>query len=169
MSFPGQRLHVNGGPGPTRPGWPSSQLGLIIINIPETTFSFRRHIFLTNAQGSALLGVLLDLVAELLNCRTAEIVNMSTTGTMRGTPSRTSGRGPMPSFTNSPASGIPRAVETHTRPALETETGGGSSVSTSRQKQSKKDEVRPSTALSGALRTPINVSLGYPKKDRGRP
>lgn len=61
-------------------------------------------------------------------------------GTLRGTPNRGQGRGGIP-FANSPAtSGIPR-------PVLENTQGTGSeagvsSVSASRQKQSKRDEVR---------------------------
>lgn len=57
--------------------------------------------------------------------------------TMRGTPNRNQGRGNIP-FASSPAaaSGIPR-------PANETQPSeAGSAVSASRQKQSKRDEVR---------------------------
>lgn len=78
----------------------------------------------------------------------------STTGTMRGTPSRSgAARGAMPQFTNSPSSGIPRPLETHGSSTLQSE-AGGSSVSTSRQKQSKRDEVCLPSALSQALREP---------------
>jgi hypothetical protein len=63
---------------------------------------------------------------------------MASSGTMRGTPSRGQGRGQMPAFNNSPASNIPRpAMETH---ASQSE-AGGSTMSASRQKQTKRDEV----------------------------
>ncbi|EKD17664.1 uncharacterized protein L3040_003545 [Drepanopeziza brunnea f. sp. 'multigermtubi'] len=64
----------------------------------------------------------------------------STTGTMRGTPSRGGNRGTVPAFpnTNSPASSIPRpTLENHTTQSE----AGGSSMSVSRQKQTKKDEA----------------------------
>lgn len=68
----------------------------------------------------------------------------STTGTMRGTPSRSGqARGQLPVFSNSPASNIPRpAQESHatTTPNTHSEVGG-SSMSASRAKQSKRDEV----------------------------
>ncbi|KAL2163266.1 hypothetical protein VTH06DRAFT_5322 [Thermothelomyces fergusii] len=60
-------------------------------------------------------------------------------GTVRGAPGRGQGRGAIP-FTNSPAgpSGTPRPV--HEGPPTTSE-AGGSAVSASRQKQSKKDEA----------------------------
>ncbi|KXX77106.1 Meiotically up-regulated gene 70 protein [Madurella mycetomatis] len=59
-------------------------------------------------------------------------------GTFRGTPSRAQGRGGIP-FANSPAgSGIPRPVLENTQGA--SSEAGISSVSASRQKQSKRDE-----------------------------
>lgn len=65
--------------------------------------------------------------------------------TMRGTPNRGPDRGRIPTFTNSPApgSGIPRPVhDTHREShATNSEVGGSSTVSASRQKQSKRDEV----------------------------
>ncbi|KAG0647398.1 Meiotically up-regulated 70 [Hyphodiscus hymeniophilus] len=65
----------------------------------------------------------------------------SNTGTMRGTPNRGQGRGGMPAFTNSPASNIPRpALETHGSTSVQSD-AGGSTMSASRQKQSKKDEA----------------------------
>lgn len=73
----------------------------------------------------------------------------STTGTMRGTPSRSGqARGQLPVFSNSPASNIPRPAQdshathaTHaTTPNTQSEVGG-SSMSASRAKQSKRDEV----------------------------
>lgn len=67
----------------------------------------------------------------------------SSTGTMRGTPGRGQGRGNLPSF-NSPAgpSSIPRpAFETQQSTTAQSE-AGGSTMSASRQKQTKRDEVR---------------------------
>ena len=67
-------------------------------------------------------------------------------GTLRGTPSRNQGRGSVPfPNNNSPApagasSAIPRPV-LETPPAAASEVGG-SSLSASRQKQTKRDEVR---------------------------
>ena len=73
-------------------------------------------------------------------------VNNAMSGnTMRGTPGRGQGRGAIP-FTGSPAtSNIPRPVlETaHSSHAGTSSEAGGSSVSASRQKQSKRDEVCP--------------------------
>ncbi|OBT75692.1 hypothetical protein VF21_05927 [Pseudogymnoascus sp. 05NY08] len=83
----------------------------------------------------------------------------STTGTMRGTPSRSgAARGAMPQFTNSPSSGIPRPLENHGTSTLQSE-AGGSSVSTSRQKQSKRDE---------AIRRKIETDLSKKTKTTGR-
>ncbi|KAK3319766.1 hypothetical protein B0T19DRAFT_388561 [Cercophora scortea] len=66
----------------------------------------------------------------------------ATPGTVRGTPGRGQPRGAIP-FVNSPTtSAIPRPVlepPTHVMPA--SESGAASSVSTSRQKQSKRDEA----------------------------
>lgn len=57
---------------------------------------------------------------------------------MRGTPSRGQGRGNLPTFNNSPASNIPRpALDTH----ASSSEAGTSTMSASRQKQSKRDEV----------------------------
>lgn len=64
---------------------------------------------------------------------------MASRGTMRGTPNREQSRGNMPAFTNSPVSNIPRpALETH---ATNSSEAGGSTMSASRQKQTKRDEV----------------------------
>jgi hypothetical protein len=60
-------------------------------------------------------------------------------GTLRGTPNR-QGRGAIP-FANSPGpSGIPRPVLESTPTG--TSEAGASSISASRQKQTKRDEVR---------------------------
>jgi len=76
-------------------------------------------------------------------------------GTLRGTPGRGQGRGAMP-FTNSPStSAIPRPVleTSHVTPASE---AGASSVSASRQKQSKRDEV---WRIRSLLAVPQHLSL----------
>lgn len=65
-------------------------------------------------------------------------------GTFRGTPSRGQGhgRGQVPSFENNSPSNIPRPkLESHASSALQSE-GGTSTLSASRQKQAKRDEVR---------------------------
>lgn len=75
-------------------------------------------------------------------------LNMATNvGTMRGTPSRQGNRGNLPAF-NSPASNIPvprPALDAHTphQSAISTvqSEAAGSTMSASRQKQSKRDEV----------------------------
>ncbi|PMD20605.1 CBS-domain-containing protein [Hyaloscypha hepaticicola] len=81
---------------------------------------------------------------------------MASSGTMRGTPK---GRGTMPAFTNSPAaSSIPRpALETH--PSGSASEAGGSTMSASRQKQSKRDE---------AIRRKIETDLSKKKHTTGR-
>ena len=63
-------------------------------------------------------------------------------GTFRGTPNRGGqGRGQVPAFENS-ASNIPRPkLESHASSAIQSETGN-STLSASRQKQTKRDEVR---------------------------
>jgi hypothetical protein len=68
---------------------------------------------------------------------------MASSGTLRGTPNRGQGRGAMPAFTNSPsASSIPRpTLDSHSSTAPQSD-AGGSTMSASRQKQSKRDEVR---------------------------
>ena len=61
-------------------------------------------------------------------------------GTYRGTPNRGQGRGQVPAFENSP-SNIPRPkLESHASSAIQSE-NGTSTLSASRQKQSKRDEV----------------------------
>ncbi|OWP04274.1 hypothetical protein B2J93_9342 [Marssonina coronariae] len=81
----------------------------------------------------------------------------SSTGTMRGTPSRTGqSRGTVPAFPNSPASNIPRpTLETHTNQSEV----GGSTLSVSRQKQTKKDE---------AIRRKIETDLSKKRHTTGR-
>jgi hypothetical protein len=62
-------------------------------------------------------------------------------GTLRGAPNRGQGRGAIP-FAGSPgASAIPRPVLESTPTGAASE-AGASSLSTSRQKQTKRDEVR---------------------------
>ncbi|CZS95262.1 probable CBS and PB1 domain protein [Rhynchosporium agropyri] len=82
---------------------------------------------------------------------------MASTGTMRGTPSRGGNRGTVPAFPNSPAaSNIPRpALETHNTQSE----AGGSTMSVSRQKQTKKDE---------AIRRKIETDLSKKKHTTGR-
>ncbi|KAL1864761.1 hypothetical protein VTK73DRAFT_5676 [Phialemonium thermophilum] len=61
--------------------------------------------------------------------------------TLRGTPNRNQGRGAIP-FAGSPAtSNIPRPVLDNNHAAPTSEAGGSSTVSASRQKQSKRDEA----------------------------
>ncbi|KAK4122051.1 hypothetical protein N657DRAFT_576854 [Parathielavia appendiculata] len=60
-------------------------------------------------------------------------------GTLRGTPNRGQSRGAIP-FANTPTSGIPRPVLEAT-PSTTSEAGPSSTVSASRQKQSKRDEA----------------------------
>ena len=62
-------------------------------------------------------------------------------GTLRGTPNRAGqGRGQVPAFESSP-SNIPRPkLESHASSAMQSETGN-STMSASRQKQTKRDEV----------------------------
>lgn len=67
-----------------------------------------------------------------------------TPGTLRGTPSRGQGRGAIPFTTNSPAATGPSSIP---RPVLETAhsttaASEASGMSASRQKQTKRDEVR---------------------------
>ncbi|KHJ34472.1 putative cbs pb1 domain-containing protein [Erysiphe necator] len=82
---------------------------------------------------------------------------MSTSGTMRGAPSRSSARGSLPNF-NSPShlsnSHIPRPPVESSMSEL-----AGSTMSASRQKQSKRDE---------AIRKKIETDLGKKKNTTGR-
>ena len=64
---------------------------------------------------------------------------MSNTGTFRGTPNRGQSRAQVP-FTNSP-SGIPLPSRDSHTPSTGHSEAGGSTMSASRQKQSKRDEV----------------------------
>ncbi|RDW67863.1 CBS-domain-containing protein [Coleophoma cylindrospora] len=84
---------------------------------------------------------------------------MASSNTMRGTPNRGQARGSVPVFNNSPASNIPRpAFETHTSTTPQSE-AGGSTMSASRQKQSKRDE---------AIRRKIETDLSKKTKTTGR-
>ncbi|CAG8979892.1 hypothetical protein HYALB_00013076 [Hymenoscyphus albidus] len=89
---------------------------------------------------------------------------MSTTGgTVRGTPSRQGHRGNTPAF-NSPVSNIPRpaALDAHQSSAMSTvqqTEAAGSTMSASRQKQSKRDE---------AIRRKIETDLSKKKTTTGR-
>lgn len=65
---------------------------------------------------------------------------MSGVGTYRGTPNRGGGRGQLP-FENSPSS-IPRP-KLETTQSTQQSDAGTSTLSSSRQKQSKRDEVSP--------------------------
>lgn len=90
--------------------------------------------------------------------------------TMRGTPSRGpgDGRGRIPTFNHSPApgSGIPRPVLEPQREsyAANSEVGGSSTVSASRQKQSKRDEV--SALVFASIAMPDGISLLCKQTDR---
>jgi len=84
--------------------------------------------------------------SHLLNHVTEPItlpIMAANSGTMRGTPSRGQGRGQLPAFSNSPAaSNIPRpAFETQTSVSAIQSEAGGATMSASRQKQTKRDEV----------------------------
>ena len=72
-------------------------------------------------------------------------------GTFRGTPNRGGhGRGQVPAFENSP-SNIPRPkLESHASSAMQSETGT-STLSASRQKQTKRDEVGHLFLYSGSI------------------
>lgn len=74
--------------------------------------------------------------------RSLKIIDMSAAGgTFRGTPGRGQGRGQVPVFENNSPSNIPRPkLESHASSAMQSESGM-STLSASRQKQSKRDEV----------------------------
>lgn len=101
---------------------------------------------------------------------------MSTPGhTLRGTPHRDQGRGQgrgaIP-FENSPASNIPRPRlgeqhQSSTNSEAATSANGFSTVSTSRQKQNKRDEVSYPSWKSQKSKSNV-IALGYPQKDGGR-
>ncbi|CAD6501319.1 BgTH12-01571 [Blumeria graminis f. sp. triticale] len=85
---------------------------------------------------------------------------MSTSGTMRGTPNRTPARGTLPVFTGSASS----SPSHNSRPSVDSyQTGmfdlGGSTMSASRQKQTKRDE---------AIRRKIETDLSKKKHTSGR-
>ncbi|KAI9654318.1 MAG: hypothetical protein M1829_000939 [Trizodia sp. TS-e1964] len=83
---------------------------------------------------------------------------MSATGTFRGTPNRGPGRGQVPAFNNSP-SAIPRPSHQDPNPSSLQVEGGGSTLSASRQKQSKRDE---------AIRRKIETDLNKKKHTSSR-
>jgi hypothetical protein len=93
---------------------------------------------------------------------------MASSGTFRGTPGRGQGRGNMPTFTNSP-SAIPRpSPETHGSSTGQSE-AGGSTMSASRQKQSKRDEVCYMTLSlrpECSTRAVLTISEGNPSENR---
>ena len=78
----------------------------------------------------------------MVSCDLREwILNVQDLDLLRGTPNRGQGRGNIPAFNNSPASNIPRpTLESHGSSAVTSE-AGGSTMSASRAKQSKRDEV----------------------------
>ena len=88
----------------------------------------------------------------------------SSAGTMRGTPNRNQTRGTVPAFTNSPASSIPRPALEHTSTAAQSE-AGGSTMSASRQKQTKRDEVCLFTGCC-CYYVGLLTCAGNPQEDR---
>jgi hypothetical protein len=88
---------------------------------------------------------------------------MASSGTMRGTPNRGQGRGNLPVFNNSPASNIPRPAFEST-PTSHSE-AGGSTMSASRQKQSKRDEVYMLLYLPELRVVLISFCAGNPEKN----
>lgn len=93
---------------------------------------------------------------------------MSHTGTMRGTP-KNRNQPARAQFVDSP-SGIPRpALETHASHVHGSDVGGASTLSASRAKQSKRDEVRtiPPVVAQGLLLTVVRP-LPRPSAARSR-
>lgn len=87
----------------------------------------------------------------------------ATGGTFRGTPSRGQGRGQVPVFESSP-SNIPRPkLESHASSAMQSD-AGTSTLSASRQKQTKRDEV---SILFHGCKDYLTVATGHPKEDGG--
>lgn len=83
---------------------------------------------------------------------------MSSGGTYRGTvtPGRGQGRGTIPQFNSPSTSGIPRPALEHSQSSATTHSdAGGSSMSASRAKQSKKDEV----CLDPSAAEPLNQTV----------
>ena len=60
---------------------------------------------------------------------------------MRGTPNRGQGRGGIPVYTNSPSNMSKPTLESHPSTASYTSEAGTSTISASRQKKSRQDEV----------------------------
>ena len=89
------------------------------------------------------LNVVLLALVPLVHSAIIIIVIMSAAGgTYRGTPNRGQGRGQVPVFENSP-SNIPRPkLESHASSTMQSDSTGTSTLSASRQKQAKRDEVR---------------------------
>ncbi len=82
-------------------------------------------------------------------------------GTYRGTSNRGQGRGQVPIFDNTPGgpSNIPRPkFESHASSAMQSESGT-STLSASRQKQSKRDEVSYTVSLGTSIRLTTNCRL----------
>jgi hypothetical protein len=100
------------------------------------------------------------ILAALASPKIAYTMANNAPGTMRGTPTNRS-RGNLPNF-NSPSSiPVPRPpFETHASSAVQSE-AGGSTMSASRQKQSKRDEVGSYIPLSAA----VTDYSGHPEED----
>lgn len=78
---------------------------------------------------------------------------------MRGTPTRGQGRGQLPAFSNSPASSIPRPASEAHGSASASDAGASSTLTASRQKQSKRDE---------AIRRKMEADLSKKRHPAGR-
>lgn len=99
-----------------------------------------------SAPRQALTAAFLNFSAGYRCFFSSHLIMASSSGTMRGTPNRNQGRSAMPAFNNSPASNIPRPpLEPHGSSAISninlSSDAGSSTMSSSRQKQSKRDEV----------------------------
>lgn len=84
---------------------------------------------------------------------------------MRGTPGRGQGRGNIP-FANTPtSSAIPRPVLENTHTPSSDAGAASSSLSASRQKQTKRDEVGHTISYNGLLNGLTKFSAGHPPQD----
>jgi hypothetical protein len=122
---------------------PSSVSVLVGPSLPKQRLLFPGRARFPTQLSASLVVCNHSVAAICLALTTKSIrINMSNTGgTYRATPTRGHGRGQVPTFENSPSS-IPRPkLETHTSSAMQSDTGS-STLSASRQKQSKRDEVR---------------------------